>query len=157
MELTTAQKRALQLLSEAQAAYLTTIDQNGWPDTRAMLNLRNETVYPGLIPVFARHQQDFRVYFTTNTSSNKITEIAKNTKASVYYCSPSEWRGLMLGGTISVVSDPALKQMIWQKDWTMYYPGGNRDPDYTILCLIPRIVKYYEYLDSAVWEMPYEL
>ena len=143
--------RALHLMSEAPVATLTTVDENGWPNTRAMLNLRNTSVYPDLIPVFDSHRQNLTLYFTTNTSSGKISQIAHNNKASVYYCIPSEWRGLMLGGLIQVVSDPALKEMIWQKDWVMYYPGGIRDPDYAILSLTPHIAKYYEYLDAVSW------
>jgi general stress protein 26 len=151
MDLTTGHGRALNLMSTAPVAILTTIDGAGWPSTRAMLNLRNMTTYPDLIQVFAPHQRDCRVYFTTNTASEKVCQIAQNGKASVYYCNPSEWRGLMLGGTISVISDKALKEQIWQKDWTMYYPGGRQDPDYSILCLTPGIAKYYEYLDSISW------
>lgn len=153
MDVTTAHEQALQLLSEAPAAYLTTIDQDGWPNTRAMLNLRNEMQYPDLITLFARHQQDLRIYFTTNTASGKVVQIARNQKASVYFCAPSQWRGLMLGGTISGVPDQHLKESLWQKDWMMYYPGGVDDPDYTILSLQPRVARYYEYLDSANWEM----
>jgi len=151
MDLSTAQQRALELISESPAAVLTTIDASGWPNSRAMLNLRNEGRYPDLVPFFRPYRQDFRIFFTTNTSSEKVRQIEQNNKASIYYCSPSEWRGLMLGGTISVVSDPALKQAIWQNEWTMYYPGGVQDPDNAILCLIPGIAKYYESLDSAVW------
>lgn len=151
MDYPTGRERALNLMAEAPAAILTTIDSGDWPSTRAMLNLRNRERYPDLLPVFESHQYDFRIYFTTNSSSEKVSQIKKNGKASVYYCSPSEWRGLMLGGTISVVSDKVLKERIWQKDWTMYYPGGIQDPDYSILCLTPRIAKYYEYMDSIFW------
>lgn len=151
MDQMTGHDRAITLMSEAKAAVLTTIDEQGWPSTRAMLNLRNMETYPDLAPVFDSHQNDLLVYFTTNTSSGKVSQIKNNEKASVYYCDPLTWRGLMLGGVISVVSDPAIKEKIWQKDWTMYYPGGVFDPDYSILCLVPRVAKYYEYLDSVSW------
>ncbi|HWQ63602.1 MAG TPA: pyridoxamine 5'-phosphate oxidase family protein [Methanospirillum sp.] len=143
----------LNLMSEAKTAVLTTIDEDGWPSTRAMLNLRNVETYPDLAPVFDSHRGDLLIYFTTNTSSGKISQIGNNGKASVYYCDPLTWRGLMLGGTISIVSDPALNEKIWQKDWTMYYPGGVHDTDYSILCLVPRVAKYYECLDSVSWSL----
>ncbi len=151
MDRTIGQKRALDLMSGTPAAVLTTMDADGWPSTRAMLNLRNIESYPGLISIFATHREDLVVYFTTNTSSGKTGQIAQNEKASVYYCNPSEWRGLMLGGAISLVSDQKLKERIWQENWTMYYPGGVHDPDYAILCLVPHVAKYYEYLDSVSW------
>ena len=112
MDRTIGQKRALDLMAGTPTAVLTTMDADGWPSTRAMLNLRNEETYPDLIPVFDSHRADLVVYFTTNTSSEKISQIAQNEKASVYYCNPSEWRGLMLGGMISVVSDPELKSWV---------------------------------------------
>lgn len=151
MEQSPARNRAINLMSEAPAAYLTTIDPDGWPVTRAMLNLRNEKRYPDLSPAFLSHTQDLTLYFTTNTSSGKVTHIGQNQKASVYFCSPDEWRGLMLGGRVTVVQDEQIKKSLWQKDWTMYYQGGLGDPDYTILSLKPHMAKYYEYLDSCTW------
>ncbi|MFH0968836.1 MAG: pyridoxamine 5'-phosphate oxidase family protein [Methanobacteriota archaeon] len=153
MEKTSAQDQAIALMSEVPAVYLTTIDHGGWPETRAMLNLRNKCRYPGLIPLFASHGKDLLLYFTTNTTSGKIAQIANNNKASAYFCAPSEWRGLMLGGTVSVVSDIGIKGNLWQKEWTMYYPGGAEDPDYTILCLKPIVSRYYECLDSYSWNL----
>ena len=153
MEYTHAHERSLNLLSVAPVAYLTTIDQNGWPNTRAMLNLRNEEKYPNLIPVFASHSQDLQIYFTTNTSSGKVAQIDQNNKASVYFCNPEEWRGLMIGGPLSIISDQEIRHALWQNEWDMYYPEGVQDPDYAILSLKPRIAKYYEYLDSSVWNM----
>jgi len=151
MEKPIAQNRAIDLLSNAEAVCLTTIEKDGWPFTRAMLNLRNENRYPDLIPVFTNYNQELLLYFTTNTSSEKVAQIAHNNKASAYFCSPSEWRGLMLGGAVSIVSDHSIKKTLWQKEWAMYYPKGVEDPDYAILCLKPQVARYYELLDSCTW------
>ncbi|HWQ65862.1 MAG TPA: pyridoxamine 5'-phosphate oxidase family protein [Methanospirillum sp.] len=153
MDHTTAQDQAIDLMAHAEAAYLTTIDEDGWPTTRAMLNLRNVTTYPELAPVFNADHQDLLLYFTTNTSSEKVSQITRNNKASAYFCCPVDWRGLMLGGPISVVEDLHVKKTLWQKEWAMYYPGGVQDPDYSILCLKPRIARYYESLDSCSWTL----
>jgi general stress protein 26 len=151
MGVETAFHRSQDLMSHAEAVYLTTIDPDGWPNTRAMLNLRNQGRYPNLIPFFTSSGWDMKVYFTTNTSSGKIAQVNGNQKASAYFCIPSEWRGLMIGGKVSVVTDTEIKTRLWQNEWTMYYPGGPADPDYTILCITPRIAKYYEFLDSCTW------
>ena len=137
----------IELMDLSEACYLTTIDQDNFPQTRAMLNLRNLSQYPKLIPFFNAHNDDFGVYFTTNTSSQKVAQIKNNPRVSVYYSKPSEWRGLMLGGNIKIVGDPDLKKRIWQDNWTMYYQKGPVDDDYTILELKPRVLKLYHQLD----------
>lgn len=148
-----ARQLSLELMEIAEAAYLTTIDRDGFPQTRAMLALRNKNQFPDLSELFDKHQDDFLVYFTTNTSSPKIEQIKRNPKVSVYYCKPDEWRGLMLGGEIEIVVDKDVKEAIWQKGWEMYYPKGVHDPDHTILCLYPIVAKYYHQLNFAQFKI----
>lgn len=140
-------KRAMRLctglMGEAKAAYLATIDQNGYPETRAMLNLRNAEKYPGLAGFFRDRHPDITPYFTTNKSSPKIRRIVADPKACVYYSKPDEWRGLMIAGRLEVVEDEGLKKELWQKGWTMYYPGGVEDPDYAVIRLRPAFIQGY--------------
>jgi len=140
MEQKMALKLSLDLMNAAKAAYLTTIDENEYPETRAMLNLRNIDKYPGLADFFSRH---LMIYFTTNTSSPKVKRIRGNSKACVYYSKPDEWRGLMIAGKLEVVEDMEIKRALWQSNWTMYYPGGLEDPDYAVLCLRPAFFQGY--------------
>jgi len=130
---------ALYLVEHAKAAFITTIDEKGYPQTRAMFNLRNKETWPQLIPLFDNHKDDFMVIFTTNTSSTKIGDIKKNTKVSAYYSIPEEARGLMLGGSIEIVEALELKKALWHDGWEKYYPKGYDDPDHTILRLFPTI------------------
>ncbi len=146
MDETEAKRLSTDLLETAEAAIVTTIDAAGYPQTRAMFNLRRTEQFPGLLHLFDNHRDDFVVYFTTNTSSPKIRDIKTNPKVSVYYCKPGEFRGLMLSGEMEIVKDLAEKETVWQKGWEMYYPGGVRDPDHTVLRLRPRTVKYYHQL-----------
>jgi general stress protein 26 len=125
------------LMETAEAAYLTTVDEAGYPRTRAMLNLRNRRQWGALAPTFDGHREDFLVYFSTNTSSTKVRQIRANPHVSVYFCHPAQFHGLMLGGDIEIVTDPTLKHRLWQDGWEVYYPRGRDDPDYTILRLLP--------------------
>ena len=136
----------LALMQESETAILTTIDENGYPQTRAMLNLRNKKQYPSLEKLFEENNSSILIYFTTNTSSNKMKQINNNSKVSVYYCKPNEWRGLMAGGIIEIVNENEIKKKIWQDNWTMYYSKGYNDPDYTILKLKPKTLKLYNQL-----------
>lgn len=131
----------LELMETADAVYLSTLDSDGFPDTRAMLNLRNTTQYRELQPFFSQHQEDLLVYFSTNTSSEKLRQIQKNPRASVYFCKPKQFQGVMLSGPIEIITNAEIKKALWQEGWTMYYPGGLEDPDYAVLCLTPVTVK----------------
>ena len=149
MTTTEAMERGLDLLGRAEAVYFTTVDGSGRPQTRAMLNLRNKVQFPGLTEFFAEQGPGFTSYFSTNTSSNKMIQIRANPAASLYYCLPLEFIGLMLGGDIQIVGDSAVKKALWQKNWERYYPGGADDPDYTVLRFVPSEAKLYHQLQFA--------
>ena len=128
------------LLEKGWPAYLTTIDERGYPQTRAMFNLRNKERFPKLIPFFEK-MDEFIIMFTTNTSSPKINNIKINSAASVYYCDPESWKGVMFGGNIEFVDDLAVKKEIWHDGWERYYLKGYDDPDHTVLKMTPTIMK----------------
>jgi len=146
-----AKRLSLELMESTEAVYLTTVDRDGFPQTRAMLNLRRKEQFPRLCQLFKKYQEDFLIFFTTNTSSAKVNHMKENPKVSVYYCKPSEWRGLMLSGEIEIVTNMDIKKALWQDGWEMYYPGGVTDPDYAILSLRPISAKYYHQLNFAAF------
>lgn len=130
-----------ELMETSPAAYLTTIGGDGYPRTRAMLNLRNRAQYPHLVPLYAGHETDLLTYLSTNTPSLKVAQIRANPKAAVYYCDPATFRGLMLGGHLEVTDDAALRRALWTEGWERYYPGGPDDPDHTVLRLRPQFAE----------------
>lgn len=117
--------------------YLSTIDESGFPPTRAMENLRNTKRFPKLENFFKQHSDKFWILLSTNTSSAKIQHIKKNPAVCAYYCRPREYSGLALRGTAEIVEDRRLKEAVWHDYWTRYYPKGVTDPDYTVLSLHP--------------------
>ena len=131
----------LNLLETGWPAYLTTVDGEGFPQTRAMFNLRNKERFPKLVPFFEEHNEEFMILFTTNTSSTKIDDIRSRPKASIYYCNPENWQGVMFGGTIEIVEDLEMKKALWHDGWERYYPQGFDDPDHTVLRVMPTIAR----------------
>lgn len=129
----------LELMRTADAAYLTTIGEDGRPYTRAMLNLRNEGQFPKQAKLCGN--SGFSTLLSTNTSSRKVSHIKNNPHVSVYYCRPRQFHGLMLSGEMEVVSDPELRHALWEDGWERYYPAGKDDPDYTILHLRPQFAQ----------------
>ena len=144
-----AQKLSLELMETTKAAYLTTIDRKGFPITRAMFNLRNKEQFPELSDFFAKQENQFVIYITTNTSSSKIEHIKENPKISVYYCDTQDFKGVMCGGEVEIVEDMNIKREIWLDWWTRYYPKGLEDPDNTLLRLNPKIAKFYHRLQNV--------
>jgi len=148
-----AKKSGLKLMEESKAAYLTTIDSDGFPLTRAMFNLRNKEQFPEFSEFFKKQQNLFSIYISTNTSSNKVTHLSKNTKMCVYFCDAEDFKGFMLGGLVEIVDDIEIKKAIWLDWWTKYYPEGLEDPDYTLLRLEPKNARFYYKLNQVNFEL----
>lgn len=136
-------QECLKLMETADVAYLGTIDGDGFPQTRAMLNLRNKERFSGLTSTFEGYKEDFLIYMTTDSASEKSKQINANPKVSVYFCKPKDIQGLTLTGEIELVADMDIKKQLWQDNWTMYYPGGLEGSEYNILCLKPKVVKFW--------------
>ncbi len=148
MELEEAKNLSLELMESSKAAYLTTIDSEGYPITRAMFNLRNKEQFPEFSEFFAKQDNEFVIYISTNTSSSKIDHIKKNSKISVYFCEPEDFKGVMYGGDAEIIDDIELKKEIWLDWWERYYSKGLEDPDYTLIKLSPKNAKFYYRLNQ---------
>lgn len=131
----------LDLMSQSLTCQLTTIDEDGFPHTTAMNNLRCTREYPSLVDVHKNDSNDFLLYMSTSNQSNKMARMLANPKVSAYFCDSDNIVGLMLGGEIEVITDQDLKNRIWQKGWTMYYPNGPEGPEYGVIRLTPRVAK----------------
>jgi general stress protein 26 len=141
MEVKELKEVSLALMETAPAVYLTTVGGDGFPRTRALLNLRNREQYPNQAHLYAEHRDDLMILFSTNTLSKKIGQIKTNPKVSVYYCNPAKFHGLMLAGEIEIVDDSELRHALWNEGWERYYPGGPDDPDHTVLRLYPKFAQ----------------
>ena len=51
--------------------------------------------------------------------------------------------GVMLVGTMEVLTDQESKNSIWKKGDTMFYKGGVTDPDYCVLRFTAEKGRYY--------------
>lgn len=108
------------IIDSQSVAFIGSIDQEGFPNTKAMLAPRKREG----IKVF---------YFTTQTSSMRVGQYKDQPKACVYFCDDKNFKGVMLTGFMEVLEDRTHKEMIWQDGDTRFYPGGVTDPDYSVL------------------------
>jgi len=123
------------LIDKQGVAFISSLDEDGFPNTKAMLPPRKRVG----IKTF---------YFTTNTSSMRVRQFRINPKACIYFCDKRFFRGVMLKGTMEVLEDAASKEMIWQDGDTMYYPKGVTDPDYCVLKFTAQTGRYYANFSS---------
>ena len=131
-----------ELMEQTSAAYLATIDENGFPYIRAVFNLRCPEAFPHPARILKEYEDDpYTTYISTNTSSLKIKHIKANNKVAIYYCKPGEVKGIMLQGKAEIVDDMEFKKNIWEENWTRYYPEGYIDPDFTMLKIKPEYMK----------------
>jgi len=118
------------LIDKQKTAFISSVDHDGFPNTKAML-----------APRIRRGIQVF--YFTTNTSSKRAAQYKTNPKASVYFFDPRFFRGVMLIGHMEVLEDQASKELVWRDGDTMYYSQGVTDPDYCVLKFTAQSGRYY--------------
>lgn len=123
------------LIDKQGVSFISSLDEDGFPNTKAMLPPRKREG----IKTF---------YFTTNTSSMRVTQYRKTPKACIYFCDKRFFRGVMLKGTMEVLEDKDSKEMIWQEGDTMYYPLGVADPDYCVLRFSVQSGRYYSNFSS---------
>ncbi|WP_455684274.1 pyridoxamine 5'-phosphate oxidase family protein [Thomasclavelia sp.] len=128
------------LIDKQGVAFISSIDKNGYPNTKAMLPPRKREG----IKTF---------YFTTNTSSMRVDQYYKNPKACIYFCDRRFFRGVMLIGTVEVLTDNKSKEMIWQTGDTMYYSKGVTDPDYCVLRFTALEGRFYSKFKSENFEL----
>lgn len=118
-------------ISKQKVAFIASVDDEGFPNMKAML--------------MPRKIDGNCFYFSTNTSSMRVSQYRKNAKASIYYFNKGRFRyeGVMLIGTMEILEDDGSKKEIWRTGDTMFYKKGVSDPDYCVLKFTATKGRYY--------------
>ncbi len=119
----------IDLIDRQDICFLSYVDENGFPSTRAMLNPR-------------KRQGLKEFYLTTNTSSRKVQEFLRNPKAGLYFCDKKYYQGVAFTGTVEVLQDQSIKDEIW-RDMDIIFYENNTDPDYCVLKFTADGARYY--------------
>ena len=126
--------------TDAQAILMLTTMNGNQPETRALINIRNANIAPHLADYFARSD---RMFFITNTHTDKIKQIRANNIANVYAFS-NEFSGLLLTGNIKEITERSVIDALWDDSWRMYYPDGKDGGDFSLLEFTPQNFKLYD-------------
>ena len=129
-------KNILKFIDSRKVAFIGSIDENGFPNIKAMLP--------------PRKREGLTFFFTTNTSSLRVKQYRNNPNASIYFYRKGLfiYTGIMMIGTMEVLEDQESKDMIWKKGDTMYYKEGVTDPDYCVLKFTAKSMRMYRDLHT---------
>jgi general stress protein 26 len=119
-------------IDKQKVSFIASVDDGGFPNVKAMLKPRKRI---GL--------KEF--WFSTNTSSMRVKQFMENPKACIYFYHKGliKYVGVMLNGTMEVLTDQESKDMIWKRGDTLFYKGGVTDPDYCVLKFTAVKGRYY--------------
>jgi general stress protein 26 len=139
MKLTSA--HMTEFIKKQKTAFIASVDEDGFPNMKAMLA--------------PRKIEGRCFYFSTNTSSMRTQQFLSNPKASIYFYNRGRFRyeGIMLTGTMEVLTDAAVKQEIWCTGDIMFYKRGVTDPDYCVLKFTAEKGRHYCDLKSESFQM----
>ena len=126
----------LAFISKQDVAFIASIDEEGFPNMKAML--------------MPRKIEGDSFYFSTNTSSIRISQYEKNQKACVYFYHKGKIRyeGVMLIGMMEVLTSPEIRKELWSTRDIIYYRKGVSDPDYCILKFTATKGRHYSDLET---------
>jgi general stress protein 26 len=127
------------LIDETKSIIVCSVDENGFPNAKAMLKTEHEGLKTFL--------------FSTNTSSRRVQQFLNNQKACVYLCGQSKMNGLMLVGEMEVCRDRELRARLWFEGCEQYYPLGIDDPDYSVFRFTAHTGNYYYNLKNHTFSI----
>ncbi len=129
-------KREIGILRQnAKVAYVASVNQDGYPQIKAMLVLEHD----GMVTQ----------YFSTNLSSQRAQQFLQNPRASVYYCNEDQFKGALFTGEMEVCTDHKTKAFLWRDGFEIYYPKGVDDEDYCVFKFKADTVNYYHGLSNC--------
>ena len=129
-----------EFIKNSKTCVISSIDEDGFPQSRAMLGIRNNQ---GL--------QHF--YFSTNTSSQKVQQFKKNEKACLYFYNAKLFIGVMCIWTMEVSQKEEDKNLVRKQGDEMYYPKGFEDPDFCVLKFTTKKIRRYSNFKTDTFEI----
>lgn len=134
---------AKQIIDNAGTCALITIDNTGSPRARAM----------DPFPV----EEDFTIWFGTNSNSRKVDQIKNDPRVTLYYLDNDASGYVVISGEATLIDDNELKSKYWKESWKDFYPE-NRE-NYLLIKVTPLWLEVLSppnnvFNDTYTWEPP---
>ena len=138
---TESREQALQklreLVKDIDFCMLTTIDENGDPHSRPMSS--NGDIDP-----------DGDVWFFTNVSSHKVSEVENSPKVNLSFADPDSQRYVSITGRAQLNRDRAKIEELWRPEFKIWFPQGKDDPEIALLRVSLEKAEYWDNPSSTV-------
>lgn len=129
---------AREIMTSTGTCALITLDSEGRPRARIM---------DAFLP-----ENDLSVWFGTNPTSRKVSQINNDPRVTLYYAEPNASGYVMIHGKATIVDDEKEKELRWKDAWTAFYP--NRSEAYTLIHVSPEWMEVISYAHGIVSDAP---
>ena len=132
-----ALQKLRELVKDIDFCMLTTIDENGDPHSRPMSS--NGDIDP-----------DGDLWFFTNLSSHKVTEIENSPKVNLSFADPENMRYVSITGVAQLVRDRKKIEELWRPEFKIWFPKGKEDPEIALLRVSLQKGEYWDNPSSTI-------
>ncbi len=133
-------EKIIEFIKKQQTSIISSVDEDGYPWTRALIK--------------PRHIEENNIYFATYTSSNKVKHYQNNSKASIYfYEKGNNYQGVMIKGTMEVLTDQETKDKFWMPFYKKFYKNGITDSEYCILKFTCEEAEWFSHFKAEIIKM----
>jgi general stress protein 26 len=126
-----------ELVKDIDFCMLTTVNENGDLHSRPMSS--NGDI-----------DEDGDIWFFTNASSHKVSEIAKLPRVNVSFSDPDNQRYISVSGTAQLVRDREKIEELWRPEFKMWFPEGKDDPEIALLRVDLEKAEYWDSPSSTI-------
>jgi general stress protein 26 len=126
-----------ELVKDIDFCMLTTVDEGGDLHSRPMSS--NGDI-----------DADGDIWFFTNASSHKVSEIAKLPKVNVSFADPDNQRYVSVSGTAQLVRDRSKIDELWRPEFKIWFPEGKDDPEIALLRIALEKAEYWDSPSSTI-------
>ena len=126
-----------ELVKDIDFCMLTTVDENNDLHSRPM------SVNGDIDP-------DGDLWFFTNVSSHKVSEIARLPKVNVSFADPENQHYVSITGTAQLVRDRDKIEELWKPEFKMWFPEGKDDPEIALLRVNLEKAEYWDSPSSTI-------
>ena len=126
-----------EMVKDIDFCMLTTVDENGGLHSRPMSS--NGDI-----------GKDGDIWFFTNASSHKVSEIAKLPKVNLSFADPDNQRYVSVSGKAQLVRDPKKIDELWRPEFKIWFPEGKDDPEVALLRVNLEKAEYWDSPSSTI-------
>ena len=130
-------ERLRELVKDIDFCMLTTVDERGDLHSRPMSS--NGDI-----------DADGDIWFFTNASSHKVSEIVKLPKVNVSFADPDKQRYISVSGNAQLVRDRAKIDELWRPEFKIWFPKGKEDPEVALLRVSLEKAEYWDSPSSTI-------